>query len=205
MASPERDEDRRPETIALLAVALRPPVDASSYEAPFHDLRSAVGGTGPLSTWIEEAGRRARTVRMDREYHRLFLGPGRPIAPPFESVYRDRSMFGEAAKDFLRELRAVGLAPSEGFGLPPDHIALELEYVVQLDLRARDAGAHGRFEEAALWSERSRTFVEDHLARWLPPFLRRLEEGAPGSPYTLVVRAAAELLRLRGPGPGRDP
>jgi len=144
--------------------------------------------------------RSAATVPPEREYHRLFLGPAKPVAPPFESVYADGAAFGPAAVGFLAELREAGLELSVDFRLPPDHVAVQLEYLACLERRAEEASASGDSGAATAWRARSRAFADGHLARWLPPFLRRLETSAPGSPYTFLVRAAARAAGVVLPG-----
>lgn len=192
--------------IALLAVALRPPSGAASLSEPLRELLPLLDAQGRARAWVEEALSLADGLRADREYHRLFLGPGRPVAPPFESVYRDRTILGPSAQSFLRELREAGVEPPEDFRLPADHVALELEYLAHLALGAEEARGAGRWEEAGALSDRARRFVDDRLAGWLPAFLGRLETGAPRSPYTAVVRAAAEILGLRADaGPRASP
>lgn len=186
--------------IALLAVALRPPRGVASLSEPLRELLPLLDDRGRARAWVEEALSLAGGVRADQEYHRLFLGPGRPVAPPFESVYRDGTILGPAAQSFLRELREAGMEPPEDSRLPADHVALELEYLAHLLLGAEEARGAGRWEAAGALSDRARGFVEDRLAGWLPAFLGRLERGAPRSPYTSVVRAAAEMLGLRADG-----
>lgn len=133
-------------------------------------------------------------TRVEREYHRLFLGPVRPVAPPFESVYREGALYGLTTSRLLRDLREAGLEPVESFRLPPDHVAVQLEFLAYLEARAREERQRAAFDEADRWSERARSLVEEHLAVWLPLFLLRLETGAPESPYTALVRTALGIL-----------
>lgn len=200
--APETGE--RAEALALFAVALRPPTDVQALKKCLGGLQERLQGNA-ASEVAEASSRLAEEAWPEREYHRLFLGPVRPAAPPFESVYREGIAFGSSARTFLEEMRAMGVEPVEEFRLPPDHVAIQLEYLANLEHRAERAKAEGNLEEFLLWSERSRSFVEEHLARWLPAFLTRLEEKAPWSPYTGLVRAALEFLRLPRDAAPEDP
>ncbi|HKZ63581.1 MAG TPA: molecular chaperone TorD family protein [Thermoplasmata archaeon] len=191
---------RRAQVLSLLAAALRPPIDSDSFRKTVEDLSRAVAGDKDLEGAIHKAAVLARDLRADREYHRLFMGPGRPPAPPFESVYRGGLVFGPAARDFLLELRRDGLEPVPDFRLPPDHISLELEYLAHLECRAVTARAEGRPDDAAHWDGRAREFVDRHLARWIPDFRRRLDAAAPDSPYALIARAVTAVAGLEPEG-----
>ncbi len=199
MSPPPQPEARigdRGEVLALLSVALRPPRDPAALEASLQGLRDLLV-EGEMRVWIDEALRLTRDSRVDREYHRLFLGPMRPVAPPFESVYRDGVAFGPSTADFLEELRREGLETVDTFRLPPDHVAVELEYLAHMLLRAREARAGAYPEESVARLDHAQAFVDRHLAQWLPRFLGRLEAAAPESPYTALVRLALKVLGIR--------
>lgn len=195
----------RADLLGLLAVALRPPTDRAALAECLEELRhlsELSQETGPLE---EAAERLLQDARVEQEYHRLFLGPTKPIAPPFESVYVDGRAFGPSTAAFLEDLESFGLQPVGEFRLPSDHIAVELEFLVFLLRQTEQALTEGRHGEASEWSERARSFVEGHLERWLPAFLARLEAAAPESPYTAFVRAAARLIGLsNGPSKPRS-
>ncbi|MBI4415806.1 MAG: molecular chaperone TorD family protein [Euryarchaeota archaeon] len=192
---------RRSEVLALLAMALQPPRGSAGVTALLEKLRDTVAEE-ELRRWLDAAVQRARSTRMEREYHRLFLGPTRPVAPPFESVYRDGVALGPSALRFLAELRSAGLEPAPGFRLPPDHVSLQLEYLAHLESHAERSREEGRPDEAADWAERARAFADEHLARWLPSFCARLEHEAPESPYAFLVRAAAKMVGVGFPTGG---
>ena len=47
---------------------------------------------------------------LEAEFTRLFLGPGRPVAPVHESVYREGRVMGETSLAVRRHLAGEGLA-----------------------------------------------------------------------------------------------
>lgn len=190
------DPTRRPELLALIASALRPPEGPRPFEECLRGLRRWADESGPERALVDAVGRLEREAHPGREYHRIFLRPGGREAPPFESVYRESRVFGSSTAGFLEALREAGLEPMTTFRLPPDHVALEIEFLAHLEARARVAGEGRMHEEAREWSDRARDFVDRRLARWLPSLLARMESGAPDSPYTDIVRATLGILRI---------
>ena len=62
---------------------------------------------------------------LDRDYHRLFVGPGKLAAPPWGSVYLDSEsvLFGDSCVALQRWMRARGIQLHEGESREPvDHI-----------------------------------------------------------------------------------
>ena len=109
-------------------------------------------------------------------FNRLFVGPQAILAPPYASVYLEGEprVMGETTLTVRRLYQLVGLvSPSEG-RIPDDHISLEL-----------DACLHMR--QGLLKSKSSELgdiysyFLNEHMARWIPAFLAKINE-APELP-----------------------
>src|SRR5512143_3518073 len=82
---------------------------------------------------------------LEQEFTRLFLGPGRPVAHLYESVYREGRTMGESTLDVRRRLVEEALTPN-GQTLP-DHVGIELAFMAHLAARealAWDAGDSGK-------------------------------------------------------------
>lgn len=136
-----------------------------------------------------EAGARA----FAHEHTRLFLGPGRVPAPPFESVYRtpDRLMMGWPASAVASLYREVGLEPPPHE--PPDSLVAELQFMALLageEAVALDADDDERADAIAAVQER---FLREHLLEWAPLFARDLTAAAPPP---LLAAAGGLLPRL---------
>lgn len=92
------------------------------------------------------------------EATRLFEGPGRPIAPPFASYYLNgKQLMGPEAISVQKAYLASQLLLVDARHLPPDHLALELDFMSVL---AREE------TEKALAD--SRSFLSKHLLSWIP-------------------------------------
>jgi len=123
---------------------------------------------------------------LEFAFNRLFVGPAALVAPPYASAYLEPEglVMGEVTLRAREVYRRLGLvSPLEG-ALPDDHLALELDALLAMD-RASRAGAP---EELALLR---RSFLTDHLRRWVPSFCSRVA-AAPDVPEPL--RAVQGLL-----------
>jgi hypothetical protein len=56
---------------------------------------------------------------LEAEYARLFVGPGKPIAHPYESVHRERRMMGDCALVVRSLYAGEGLIPEANLGARP--------------------------------------------------------------------------------------
>lgn len=105
------------------------------------------------------------------EYNRLFYGPGRLLAPPYESIYREgRRVYGNCTVAVAEEYASVGVTISEDFHHPPDHIAAELEFMYFLITREIEARESGNADKERFFREKQRTFLREHLIQWIAPF-----------------------------------
>jgi TorA maturation chaperone TorD len=148
----------------------------------------------------EAAGRIAKSVgaeipahtdwtAAEYEFNRLFVGPAALQAPPFASAWTesDRSLMGKAALEARETYHRLGLAvPGEGV-IPDDHLAYELEAVLAMKamLTAQAGEPDAGIADLHAW------FVGEHLAQWIPPFVRTVRDHAA---VDGVVALAADAL-----------
>lgn len=109
--------------------------------------------------------------RLRSEYTRLFLGPDKLPAPPWESVYVNGEplLFQQstlAVRDAYRQsgYAAVGY-PREA----DDHVAIEFDFMASLASKACEAET---LERETLVKQLA--FLEDHLLVWIDSFAERL-------------------------------
>ena len=129
---------------------------------------------------------------LEREFTRLFLGPGRPVAYPFESVYREGRTMGDTTLDVRRRLAGEGLAP--GDQTLPDHVGIELAFMAHLVSREGLAWDDGDGDRARDCLSRQESFLHDHLVTWLPQFCHRVLVGRPHAHYADVARRAETFV-----------
>jgi TorA maturation chaperone TorD len=126
---------------------------------------------------------------LGEEHVRLFqVGALSSLCPPFEAAYLDPSGFerGIRAVGVERAYARAGVTVSPGE--LPDHVGLELEFVSLLC--AEEAEAWRALDEPrALESLRLQaSFLDEHLLRWLPAFVRSVHSAA--SEGSFFVRLA---------------
>lgn len=131
---------------------------------------------------------------LKREYTRLFVGPDKLKAAPWESVYLsgDRMIFQESTLKVRNHYRSQGFIPELYPKVADDHIALELDYLAKLAERAT-----GRDLESM---QASKAFLEEHVLAWTPDYATDLEQQTgrlyPQSamPFLSFVKRDVELL-----------
>lgn len=125
-------------------------------------------------------------------YCELFVGPGHPFAPPWESMYRDsdRVLFQASTLDVRKAYIEQGLVPLRYPRVADDHVALELDFMGHLAQRMIESSnfvGQDAFKEAVDASER---FLDEHLLAWIPAWCTSLNE----APNAHLYREAAHVL-----------
>jgi len=127
---------------------------------------------------------------LETEYVRLFIaGPGGVPAPLYESCHQDgacRTM-GQSALAMRHRLAEAGLEISLASNEPPDHLALELEYLFHLY-------AQGWTNDSAQAHEAAR-FAGEVMEPWVRRFRAALAGAAPDPVYLAATDAALALLQ----------
>jgi DMSO reductase family type II enzyme chaperone len=143
---------------------------------------------------IPESQAEQALCTLEIEYNRLFVGPGRPQAPPYESVYRDPRglVMGPTARDVERRYAEAGLALALDHHDLPDHVATELGFMAYLAMQEAEA----RGEEALAWLDTQRAFLQDHLAAWLPRFCQRVQEASQHPFYAALAEMTVAFVSL---------
>ena len=130
------------------------------------------------------------------DHARLFVGPGRVVAPPYESVHRSYEglLFDEETLAVRAWYRRYGLsAPREGRE-PDDHMGLELEFLATLLGAALEAIDEDDDHDAAVFAQGARDFLDEHVRQWAPTFFGIVLEQAATHFYRGVAHLALGLL-----------
>ena len=132
---------------------------------------------------------------LAREYAALFLGVGPKTVSLCESVYRSKFglLYQSTLFDVQQSYREIGMAKSDQYREPDDHIAVELSYMARLCNMTREAVSAGRAgrAQALQYLSLQRAFLEGHLLQWVPRFSQDLIAAASPGFY----RAIAHLLK----------
>jgi len=109
-------------------------------------------------------------LKLRVEYTRLFISAYPKVpCPPYESVYttEDKLTMGESTLDVLRFYNKFSLGLVEDFNEPPDHIAVELEFMYFLVCREAEAWKNNDKGEAYRYLKAEKEFLSKHLGVWV--------------------------------------
>ncbi|MEP7091851.1 MAG: molecular chaperone TorD family protein [Nocardioidaceae bacterium] len=133
-------------------------------EWPLESLQDRVGQAELAASFASRES--LQVIYLDHQ--RLFLGPERVLACPYESVYLnpEHLTFGSQTLAVREWYHRYGLsAPAEGRE-PDDHIGLELGFVSFLIMRALEAAELGDDDLLREQCDAVGLFVGEHLLLW---------------------------------------
>ena len=192
---------------------LHPLLEADIFaEAPLGaDFAETAQGLALLSGWLAAQNGELTTAalkELQADYTALFLGPGKMLAPLWESVYfsEERLVFQERTLAVREWYRRFGLEPEKLYREPDDHIGLELSFMARLAglaLEALEMGDQAEFEKLIA---SQKEFFRAHLLQWGPAWAELVIQYARTDFYrglgylTLgALQAAARLFELPVP------
>jgi len=127
--------------------------------------------------------------------------------PPLETRYGSAHAFQESQDlaDVTAFYDAFELRPKEGRGERADHIGVELDFVYYLALQEAYALERGHADDAERSRAATRSFLEDHLARWGPVFGGLLARKGEHPLYRDLGTLLVAVLRADIAGLGLNP
>ncbi|HWO40879.1 MAG TPA: molecular chaperone TorD family protein [Candidatus Eisenbacteria bacterium] len=150
-----------------------------------------------------EALARADAEAIPALHRELFGHTARGPVPPYETEYGNEALFQQPQElgDIMGFYRAFGLTLKDGARERPDHISCQLEFSMFLALKEAYALEQDDREMLALVRQAEKSFLADHLGRFVPTFAARLTRQDPSGFYgalaDLCLRfVAAECERL---------
>lgn len=138
------------------------------------------------------------------EYSALFLGPFKAPAQPYGSVYleQDRRLMGDSTMEAQKIYAEAGV--KQETDEPPDHIAIELEFMSFLEGKISQAISETNQADLADYAAIRSRFFYRLLASWIPQFGKAIIECAELEFYRalgqcLIAFIDAEKERLAAP------
>lgn len=156
-----------------------------------------------LSEWAPDAAKSAGEMdlclenisqeQLSIDYAALFVGPFELIAPPYGSVYTEdsRQLMGKTTIDTLRFYEDAGL--SVDVKEPPDHIAIELEFMSHLCSNEAESSSAGNHEEAEKIREMQVQFFRTAL-QWVPQFCGSIKKGSDNLFYQSLADCLSRFM-----------
>jgi TorA maturation chaperone TorD len=197
----ERDAARA-DLARFIAACYYEPGPEFAEERLFDSMRAAAARVDPsleeLAQRLGEAFAALPLQELSIDYARLFLGPGPARARPYASVWlTGENRLMEAPALEVRELYAqAGFELDASFHELPDHVAAELEFFYLLIHRGNVAHYAGDTRALAEVAAIRRRFVDEHLGRWLGPFLLAMHEGAETAFYEALAELTEAFVRI---------
>jgi TorA maturation chaperone TorD len=168
------------------------------YYLPDHELVQKIADaalTDPLFAELASHAPPALDLEALRiDFAALFVGPYGLLAPPYGSVYlEDNRVMGDSTID-------VGNCyASEGLDITikdaPDHIAVELEFMHFLAIEQMEAVRYANLQAIQRYQQKQYSFLQTHLARWLPKFTENVQKNAQTAFYRDLARITAIFVR----------
>ena len=156
-----------------------------------------------LASWAERASAdssRSETVqRVSVEFTKLFVGPPKPAAAPWESAngpVESHVGFGEATFAMRERLRALGLELCNENNQYEDHVGIELLYLSELCRRASEGPSGAAACDAAVPDgEEISSFVREHPLVWVARLREKVAASQPEGYFVRLLDFALALLR----------
>jgi TorA-specific chaperone len=142
-----------------------------------------------------------RAADLARAYTRLLVRPGPESAPPLASEYLAGGAgplhplsLGTVAEAAEAAYREAGLVVSGAGPYPPQHLAIELQFMHHCAARQAAAWGEDSADEADLWRERQLSFLTAHLLPWMGAFYDRVTVCGAHPYYRALAGLTASFL-----------
>lgn len=137
----------------------------------------------------------ADRAALEAAYVGTFLvnADGAPCLP-YESAYYPPEAVGGVLASLDREYAWAGFSVASSFKEPPDHAAVELEFMSLLCQEEARAWERHDLGEAVERLRREANFLDRHLSQWFPVFARGVAERDVGAFHPLVTSTARDFL-----------
>ena len=165
-----------------------------------------------LKEFMEKSkGREVDALHEDllQEYTLLFIGPFKLPVQPYESWWVSGHLFGEPLVKLKAFYRKAGIAKSQEYKEPEDHIAFELKFIHYLceeelsnfSLEKKEDS----FGKAFLSKKRfmeclklQREFLNEHILKWVPAFCDALYNYEGTDFYKGIAKLTKGFILLEG-------
>jgi DMSO reductase family type II enzyme chaperone len=173
---------RRAQVYQFLAAAFLHPGENWTEDLPvLAEIGRELGVSDPtFSTW------RDGLDSLQSEHRRVF---GLAGSLAYETEYGLPHEFQQSQElaDIAGFYHAFGFTLGGNVRERPDHLAVELEFMYILTLKEVHASQRGTPEQVETCIDAQRTFLRDHLGRWIELFAAAVCHSATDGPYTALA------------------
>ncbi len=171
---------------------------AQCYYLPDEELVEALEQSEELTARRRAGGENTWAVGdidlLKVDYTRLFLGPYQLLAPPYGSVYleKTRTVMGDSTMDAKQRYQEAGLNLT--LKEAPDHVAIELEFMYYLIYREIEAIINDNQSDIALYLKKQKDFLQNHLGKWVSRFTDNISANAETVFYQNVAHITESVV-----------
>lgn len=194
---------------SLLAKALNYPDDRLAEAIAKGEFAEALAnsleacGQNSIGSDVRQFGREMRRtpikresllLELEKDYTWMFFASKPRLAYLFESVYREGKLLQESTFEIAGLYRDAGLVLNEDFRLPPDHIAVELEFLSFLFFKELEGDKKQDKEMVAYARELQAAVVDRHLRLFARNVAERVTQNAKTPFYKTVALVLGTLF-----------
>ena len=175
------------------ASLLRPAFWQKFPLAPANEVMSvALDKLDGITAALAKTPKDAALQKLQAEYMVLFLGPGEPLAPPWESMYRtpERLLFGPPAFQVREAMARFGVEAAAKYRQPEDHMGLEI-MLLSAASEAAAAIPGTDWKESARWQGE---FIKGHPLAWIDDWERDASAHGPTGFYGALIGLVRGVL-----------
>lgn len=171
---------------------------AASVVSEYAEDNSTFEGLAGFLTSLAADNREELLDRAKDEYMRLFVGPARLPALPWESPYRtnEPSTFQESTLQVRAAYQLRGLQPKRLLRVPDDHVSLLCAFMAERAQYALTLFRQGDGQALLAELRAQHAFVYAHLASWLPEYAVRARASKTAVLYPQMIEAAAAFSQV---------
>jgi len=142
---------------------------------------------------VPKTAQRKLLLELEKDYTWLFFASKPRCAYLFESVYREGKLLQDSTFDIASLYRDAGLVLNDDFRLPPDHIAVELEFLSFLFFKELEGHKKQKPDVIEYAQELQAKVAEGHLRRFANDLGTRVAQHAKTPFYRTMANVLREL------------
>ena len=152
------------------------------------DILGMGGLQAELANLKEELVKPGILLELEKDYTRMCFSSKPRLVYLFESVYKEGKLYDESTFQIARLYYDAGLKVEESFRLPPDHIAVELEFMSFLTFKEMEGirSADRKIEDYAV--ELQKSALQNHVKDFALSLAERMEKHAGTTFYRFTAR-----------------
>ncbi len=127
-------------------------------------------------------------LELEKDYTRMCFSSKPRLVYLFESVYKEGKLYDESTFQIARLYYEAGLKIEEEFRLPPDHIAVELEFMSFLSFKQMEGMRSGDVKIKGYAVELQKKALDEHVRGFALSVAERMEKHAGTGFYRFTAK-----------------